>query len=93
MYLFVKYNAPCQQQNLKKAIFSIKVKVKVTRSLTWVLFERASLVENAFQIFNFYLLLCKGLTIGKVNVDKRQTDKHARQKQYAPLIIIQSGGI
>ena len=34
----------------KKAIFSFKVKVKVTRSLTLVSFERASLVEYACQI-------------------------------------------
>ena len=34
----------------KKAIFSAKVKVKVTRSLTLVSFERASLVEYACQI-------------------------------------------
>ena len=34
----------------EKAIFSTKVKVKVTRSLTLVSFERASLVEYARQI-------------------------------------------
>ena len=34
----------------KKAIFSAKVKVKVTRSMTLVSFERASLVEYACQI-------------------------------------------
>ena len=35
---------------VQKAIFSFKVKVKVTRSLTLVSFERASLVEYACQI-------------------------------------------
>ena len=34
---------------VEKAIFSFKVKVKVTRSLTLVSFERASLVEYACQ--------------------------------------------
>ena len=35
---------------VEKAIFSFKVKVKVTRSLTLMSFERASLVEYACQI-------------------------------------------
>ena len=35
---------------VEKAIFSFKVKVRVTRSLTLVLFERATLVEYACQI-------------------------------------------
>ena len=35
---------------VEKAIFSFKVKVEVTRSLTLVSFERASLVEYACQI-------------------------------------------
>ena len=42
---------------VRKAIFSFKVKVKVTRSLTLVSFERASLVEYACQISSLYLLL------------------------------------
>ena len=42
---------------VQKAIFSFKVKVKVTRSLTLVSFERASLVEYACQIWSLYLLL------------------------------------
>ena len=36
--------------SVPKAIFRIKVKVKVTRSFTLVSFERASLVEYACQI-------------------------------------------
>ena len=40
---------------VQKAIFSAKVKVKVTRSLTLVSFERASLVEYACQIWSLYL--------------------------------------
>ena len=39
----------------EKAIFRAKVKVKVTTSLTLVSFERASLVEYAYQIWSFYL--------------------------------------
>ena len=39
----------------KKAIFSAKVKVKVTKSLTLISFERASLVEYACQIGSLYL--------------------------------------
>ena len=35
---------------VQKAIFSIKVKVKVTRTLTLVSFERAPLVKYACQI-------------------------------------------
>ena len=47
--VFVKHYAP-NGSSMKKAIFSTKVKVKVTRSLTLVSFERASLVEYACQI-------------------------------------------
>ena len=39
----------------KEAIFRAKVKVKVTRSLTLVSFERASLVEYVCQIWSLYL--------------------------------------
>ena len=42
-----------------KAIFSFKVKVKVTRLLTLMPFERASLVEYACQIWSLYLLWFK----------------------------------
>ena len=40
-------------------IFSFKVKVKVTMSLTLVSFERKSLVEYACQIWRVYLLRFK----------------------------------
>ena len=43
----------------EKAIFRTKVKVKVTRSLTLVSFERASLVEYACQIWSLCLLQFK----------------------------------
>ena len=47
--VFVKHYAPgCNK--VQKAIFSFKVEIKVTRSLTLVSFERASLVEYACQI-------------------------------------------
>ena len=49
--VFVKhYSMPPAATKSKKAIFSFKVKVKVTKSLTLVSFERASLVEYACQI-------------------------------------------
>ena len=44
--MFVKHYAPGGNK-VQKAIFSFKVKVKVTRSLTLVSFERASLLEYA----------------------------------------------
>ena len=49
---------------VEKAIFSFKVKVKVTRSLTLVSFERASLVEYACQIWSLYLLRFKSYSEG-----------------------------
>ena len=47
--VFVNHYAPGGNK-VQKAIFSFKVKVKVTRSLTLVSFERVSLVEYACQI-------------------------------------------
>ena len=44
--VFVKHYAPGGNK-VQKAIFSFEVKVKVTRSLTLVSFERMSLVEYA----------------------------------------------
>ena len=44
--VFVKHYAPGGNK-FQKAILIFKVKVKVTRSLTLVSFERASLVEHA----------------------------------------------
>ena len=47
--VFVKhYSMP--RNKVQKAIFSFKVKVKATRSLTLVSFDRKSLVEYACQI-------------------------------------------
>ena len=50
--VFVKHYSmpPAASAKTEKAIFSMKVKVKVTRSLTLLSFERASLVEYACQI-------------------------------------------
>ena len=48
--VFETLNMPPVATKSKKAIFSAKVKVKVTSSLTLVSFERASLVEYACQI-------------------------------------------
>ena len=44
------YMPPATTKLKKKTIFSTKVKVKVTRLLTLMSFERASLVEYACQI-------------------------------------------
>ena len=72
----------------KKAIFSFKVKVKVTRSLILMSFERASLVEYAAK---YEVSICYGSrVIAKVKVDNRQTNR--QDKNNMPLII-RSGGI
>ena len=47
---------------VEKAIFSFKV--KFTRSLTLVSFERASLVEYACEIWSIYLLRFKSYSEG-----------------------------
>ena len=49
---------------VEKAIFSFKVKVKVIRSLTLVSFVRASLVEYACQVWSLYLLGFKSYSEG-----------------------------
>ena len=49
---------------VEKAIFSINVKVKITRTLTLVSFERASLMEYACQIWSLYLLRFKSYREG-----------------------------
>ena len=56
--VFVKHKCPQRQQSQspKWTIFSIKVTVKVTRSLTLVSLEKVSLVEYACQIWSLYLL-------------------------------------
>ena len=46
--VFVKYYA--SRNKVQRSYFSIKVKVKVTKSLTLMSFERESLVEYACQI-------------------------------------------
>ena len=56
--VFVKHYAPGGNKS-EEAIFSMKVKVKVTRSLTLVSFERTSLFEYACQIWSLYLLQFK----------------------------------
>ena len=49
--VFVKYYMYALSSNkVQKAIFSFKVKVKVTRSLTLMSFERVSFMEYACQI-------------------------------------------
>ena len=51
----MKHYAPGGNK-VQRAIFSLKFKVKVTRSLTLVSFERVSLVEYACKIWSLYLL-------------------------------------
>ena len=79
----MKHYAPRQQHSLKKDIFSTKVIVKVTRSLTLV-----SLFEYACQIWTLYLYGSK--VIANVKVDNRQTN---RQDKNNKSPIIRSGGI
>ena len=83
---------------VEKAMFSFKVKVKVTRSLTLVSFERASLVEYACQ---YEVSISYGLkVIANVKVDNRQTNKQTnkqtdtdRQDKNNMPPIVRSGGI
>ena len=56
--VFVKYYAPGDNK-VRKKYFSLKIKVNVKKSLALVSFERPSLVEYAFQIWNLYLLWFK----------------------------------
>ena len=59
----------------EKAVFSTKVKVKVTRSLTFMSFERTSLSEYICQIWSLYLLRFKSYSeMLKLTTDK-QTNK------------------
>ena len=53
-------NAPSSKKNPKLAIFSIKVTVEVTRSLTLVSFERVSLVEYTCQIWSLLRIKSNG---------------------------------
>ena len=54
MGVVVKHECLRRQQSTKLAIFSIKVTVKVTKSLTLVSFSGVSLVEYACHIWNLY---------------------------------------
>ena len=55
---FLKYYASGGNK-VQKAILSFNVKVKVTRSLTLVSFERVSLVKYACKIWSLYVLQFK----------------------------------
>ena len=63
---------------VQKAIFSFKVKVKVTRSMTMVSIESASLVKYACQIWSLYLLRFKSYI--EVKVDNRQTYRQTNRQ-------------
>ena len=75
---------------VEKAIYSFKVKVKVTRSLTLVSFERAPLVEYAWSL---YLLRFKCYNEGySWQQTNRQTNRQDTDKNNMTPII-RSGGI
>ena len=88
--VFVKHYMYAPGGNkVQKAIFSFKVKVKVTRSLTLVSFERVSLeeLEARYEVSISY----GSKVTAKVKVDNRQTNRQTDrqtnrtgQKQYAP---------
>ena len=82
--MFVKHYAPGGNK-VQKAILSFKVKVKVTRSLTLVSFERASLMHAKYEVSISY----SSKVIAKVKVDNRQTDKQTdrQDKNNIPSII------
>ena len=70
---------PPVAKKVQKAILSFKVEVKVTRSLTLVSFERASLVEYACQISEVSISYCSKV-IAKVEVDNRQTNRQTNKQ-------------
>ena len=75
---------------MKKGYF--RIKVKVTRSLTLVLFEREAVVDYASQIVSFYLLRFKSYS--EVIVDNSKTDKQThRQDKNNMTSIIRFEGI
>ena len=76
-----------RRQQSRKSYFSVKVKVKVIRSLTLVSFEKASLVEYACQIWSFCLLRFQSYS--DVKVDNRQTNR--QDKNNMPPIIRSAG--
>ena len=65
----------------EKAIFRVKVNIKVTRPLILVSFERALLMEYACQIWSLYLFLFKSYSWQQINVQ-------TRQKWYAPDLLM-----
>ena len=80
--VLVKHYAPGGKK-VQKAIFS----TKVTRSLTLVSFERASIVEHACQIWSLCLFTYGSKAIANVKVDNRQKDRQTNKQtgqQYAP---------
>ena len=80
---------PWQQQNPKKVIDCVKVKAKVTRSLTLFLFERISLVEyyssNVHAKYKVSIYSSKVIAKVILIVDNKQTNCQAN--------IIRSRGI
>ena len=83
--VFVKQECPRRQQSSKLAVFSIKVTVKVTKSLTLVLFERVSLVEYEVSISYGSNVMAKVRNSFLPQRSNRQTDKQTdRQDNKRP---------
>ena len=79
--MFVKHECPQQQQSPKLTIFSIKVTIKVTRSLTLVSFEWVSSVEYACQIWSLYLLRLKSYGQGESFFGHKVTNRQDKIKK------------
>ena len=91
--VFVKNYAP-RGNKVQKAISSFKVKVKATRSLTLLSFERAALVEYACHIWSLYLSRFKSYSEGFWQQTDIYTNKQTdRQDSNNMPPIYRSGGI
>ena len=93
-----KTDAPGEQQRIKFVSFSIKVTVKVTRSLTLVSFERVSLVQYACQIWSFYLFMwfksySQGWSFRYVSPTSNVTVKVTKSKLFARLEGLITGNV
>ena len=74
---------------IQKSYFSTKAKIKITRSMTFVSFERASLVELSMHAKYEVSISYGSNVIVNVKVDNRQTDRQTERqdKNNMPRII------